>query len=234
MKRTALTLILLLTACADGTTDDDTFGEETSIPTATSDDASEDGTGSSDEAGVGTGDSSETGTSEGGDGDNGDGDTDAGDGDGDVSGDGDGDESDATTGDGDGDGGLGEMKFPGDACDPFIDWCIDGYGCDPMDGIQFPIAEFRCKEQFPVVGQDMQYGSLCSTSANCVEGLLCISAQDFPDGDCDVNAGTKCCMDICVYEETCANGNACQVTWWQADLEDYLDIYTGIGDCGEQ
>lgn len=233
MKHSILILALLLTACADSTTDDDTFGEESAGETSTDATGSDVGTGtesSSEEDETGDGDSSGVGddssTDSSGDGD---GDGDSG-GDGDSVGDGDGD------GDSDDDSGLGALKLPGDACDPFVDWCVDGYGCDPLDN-SLNIGEFRCREQFAStiddVEQDMLYGSKCSTSQNCGDGLLCRPYNEFPDGDCDWNTSVRCCMDMCAYEETCANGNTCEVVWWQADLEDYLDMYTGIGSCSE-
>jgi len=123
------------------------------------------------------------------------------------------------------------MKFPGDPCDPFDDLCIEDYGCDVDDGISDANPEFRCRIQFTSETSDGSYGQGCALSQQCQEGLKCEPWAKFPDGDCDPPAAMKCCMMMCAYEEICGDGADCSVTWWPADLEDYLDDYTGIGVC---
>lgn len=231
MNYKTLTAILLLAACSGGNDDQETFGTEASTTTQDTD-------GSNDDDGVGTGSEEADSESEGGDGD-GTGDSGDGDGDdtGDEVGDGDGDESttSVSTGDGDGDSGdgdsgTGEMKFPGDPCDPFDDMCIEDYGCDVLEGITETLPEFRCRLQFYIPNSVGEYGQPCQVSQHCNEGLKCEEWDQFPEGDCG-NESTKCCIDLCVYEEVCDSGVTCSVTWWPADLEDYLDDYTGIGIC---
>jgi len=226
-----ITTILFLAACSGGADDQETFGTEDATTT-------EDTCGSNDEDGVGTGSeaaSSESESADGdGSGDSGDGD---GDGGGDSMGDGDGDASSTSVSSGDGDGdsgdgdsGTGEMKFPGDPCDPFDDMCIEDYGCDVDDTFNDDNPEFRCRLQLAGNNSNGDYSQPCGVSQNCNEGLKCEEWNKFPDGDCG-NESMKCCMDLCVYEEVCDSGVTCSVTWWPADLEDYLDDYTGIGIC---
>lgn len=126
------------------------------------------------------------------------------------------------------------MSFPGDPCDPFNDTCIDGYFCHVEDFVSDFPPEFRCREFSPIGDETGAYGSKCSHSPDCQSGLKCVSLNDAPDGACDASTpGMKCCVDHCAYEETCGTGMTCDVIWWGADLEDYLDGYTGIGACTE-
>lgn len=221
-QRKHILAILLLGACGESGGDAETFGD-TSTDATTS---SEVGTGTESDSGetdppmhdmaVGddaTGDSDETG---------------------------DGDETGwaldmntgtESTGDGDGDGdtGAGEPLFPGDACDPFVDVCIDEYGCHVDDSFSDDNPEFRCRAQLTAGN----YGEPCLAAQHCNDGLKCEAWTKFPDGVCGTES-SKCCMDLCVYEEVCDSGTTCSVTWWPADLEDYLDMYTGIGICAAQ
>lgn len=233
MRHTIITATLFLAACSEANDDQETFGTEASSTT-------QDAAGSHDENGVGTGSEEADSESSVGDGD-GTGDS----GDGDSNGDGDsvgetvGDSSSesVSTGDGDGDGGdgdsgTGEMKFPGDPCDPLVDLCVDGYGCDMDDSFNDLDPEFRCWEQVTFPDGDGGYGSNCLHSVHCNAGFKCASWDEFPEDVCLFDGGSaQCCIEMCAYEDICDNGATCSVIRWPADLEDYLDDYTGIGIC---
>jgi len=238
MKNQMLLTILLIAACGGGD-DGDTFDAGTTDATQ-EETQSEAGASTNESSGPDSSGTAETGV-EGTDGSgDGDGDGDSGDGDGDGTGDsmgdGDGDSSSTSvsTGDGDGDGGdgdtgVGEVKLPGDACDPFVDECLEGYECQVNDAGSDANPEFRCRELITGSWFDGTYGAACGSSTSCLQGLKCELYSRFPDGDCETSS--RCCLTMCTYQEVCDGGYECTVTWWPADLEDYLDDYVGIGVC---
>ena len=131
-------------------------------------------------------------------------------------------------------GGVGGQKFPGDPCDPFIDECVDAggnYEChwDYQVNQNMEVdVYFQCAEINETLGNGT-YGEQCGVyQYECVTGLGCSQAVNFPAGDCD---HANCCRELCVYEEDCGAGKECAVFWWQSDLSDYLDPYIGIGQC---
>lgn len=121
------------------------------------------------------------------------------------------------------------MKFPGDACDPFEDWCVDGYECEMLASGS---VSFTCQERttdFPE--HDGEYLSHCNPGALnliCQTGLTCWNDTVFPEGACTEGF---CCIEVCAYGDTCSNGNACTVMWWQEILAEHLQGYNGIGIC---
>lgn len=120
------------------------------------------------------------------------------------------------------------MKFPGDECDPFIDWCLDGYECQQSGNDQGEI-NYTCQEFIDTQG-DGTLGSPCNYYPlnQCATGFRCAG------GEAPFCPGGACCVKLCVYQEICDNGAECQAIVWQSSLADYLDIYTGIGMCVEQ
>ncbi len=136
-----------------------------------------------------------------------------------------------TTGGGTTGGVMGEMKFPGDECNPFTDWCLDAggnYECQQTLNPQIEIT-FVCTELNDTWG-DGGYAARCDLwpSEQCQTGLWCRAPLYFPPNTC---TSAACCIDVCVYQEICGNGKECEVLIWQADLAGYLDQYTGIGVC---
>jgi hypothetical protein len=126
-------------------------------------------------------------------------------------------------------GGAGQMRFPGDICDPFVDWCLDGYECMREATLAGEI-HFTCRDLFDDFGGTGLYGETCHQKSNdqCVTGFMCANKQYFPQDFCPQIA---CCAQLCRYQEICPNGMECEITLWQASLEGYLDQYTGIGIC---
>ena len=240
MKKFSFLSLLALTACFDSTSNDDLAPP---------------GSGSSDDGG---GESGSTGKSEGSDDDDGGGSGDGSGGDessGDETGGSDStadtdDSGDSTSSSGDDltdsesgsslgtnttSGQMGEEKFPGDWCDPFIDWCADvgsDYECI-KDAHMLPNYEyetiFTCK-LFNDIQGDGTYEDPCNlyNYEQCRTGFLCTSTASNPDMNCATSA---CCTYLCKYQEICSDGQECEPMVWQADLADYLDPYVAIGYC---
>jgi len=128
------------------------------------------------------------------------------------------------------------MRFPGERCDPFIDWCITGYDCSKTsDGTEhfFECVEFV--DQWSQ-GADGMLGSVCSSSSTtpitCNTGMTCVGETLMPAGVCDPMLGTSCCTQLCRFDDTdCPTGLSCEIFWWMDDLADYLDGHIGIGMC---
>jgi len=138
-------------------------------------------------------------------------------------------ESNTTTGQ------IGEEKFPGDWCDPFVDWCADigdDYEC-MYDSYMLPNYEyesiFTC-QHFNDIQGDGTYEDMCNLYPyeQCRTGFLCISTAADPNLNCATSA---CCVYLCKYQEICLDGQECEPMIWQADLADYLDSYVAIGYC---
>lgn len=135
-------------------------------------------------------------------------------------------------------GQQGQMLFPGDDCDPFIDTCLDvndqDYECQLgyqwLGGNEYEWL-FQCQWFKDDFGDGTELAN-CSPNAdtNCSTGYWCKWKSEFAEGHCP---HAKCCTAICTFGDQCAGGGECEIDFWQAQLADYLDQYTGLGICPE-
>lgn len=140
--------------------------------------------------------------------------------------------------------GGGQMLFPGDPCDPFVDTCLDvnntDYECHrAMVHLGNNVWEhyFECMEFEPLANEDGELYAVCGNvvwePVSCRTGHWCTPAVFLDEANCAHTPNNSCCAPVCAWGDICGNGQECQVVFWQADLADYLDIYNGIGYCVE-
>ena len=135
--------------------------------------------------------------------------------------------------DGDGDAGMGKSRA--ELCDPWIDTCTDtdyDYECkisSELIGSDYEY-NFTCRIFVDTLGDGLS-GSPCSSAIGdqfCKQGFICSEASAMPSESCE---SERCCAPICASGDICSDGSECNVQYWEPELADYLDVYTGIGFC---
>lgn len=103
-------------------------------------------------------------------------------------------------------------------CDPLLQDCSDGYGCNPVGG------GFQC---VPVSEDAGGYASECDYIGDCAPGLFCLEAEHVPD--CAAPVG--CCTEVCDISSALGDGQCMGVDggqqcvpWYEEPPPQYPDV----------